>query len=77
MMAAEEVWTEVVSLLLAAGAKIDLQNWVINPRRTCTAKVTVLGLCVCLSVCLSTRVRTLQATRWPMNDTRSFRATKT
>ncbi|CAI8026097.1 Putative ankyrin repeat protein MM_0045 [Geodia barretti] len=27
MMAAEEVWTEVVSLLLAAGAKIDLQNW--------------------------------------------------
>ena len=26
---------------------------VINPRRACAARVTVLGLCVCLSVCLS------------------------
>ena len=25
---------------------------VINPRRACAARVTVLGLCVCLSVCL-------------------------
>ena len=25
----------------------------INPRRACAARVTVLGLCVCLSVCLS------------------------
>ena len=24
----------------------------INPRRACAARVTVLGLCVCLSVCL-------------------------
>ena len=24
----------------------------INPRRACVARVTVLGLCVCLSVCL-------------------------
>ena len=51
MGAAREGWTEVVSLLLAAGAKIDLQNWVINPRCACAAKVAVLGLCV--SVCLS------------------------
>ena len=26
---------------------------VINPRRACAARVTVLGLSVCLSVCLS------------------------
>ena len=25
----------------------------VNPRRACAARVTVLGLCVCLSVCLS------------------------
>ena len=25
----------------------------IDPRRACSAKVTVLGLCVCLSICLS------------------------
>ena len=25
----------------------------INPRRVCAARVTVLGLCVCLSVCVS------------------------
>ena len=31
------------------------QKLVINPRRACAARVTVLGLCVCLclSVCLS------------------------
>ena len=27
----------------------------VNPRRACAARVTVLGLCVCLSVCPSTR----------------------
>ena len=26
---------------------------IFNPRRACAAKVTVLGLCVCVSVCLS------------------------
>ena len=25
---------------------------IINPRRACAARVTVVGLCVCLSVCL-------------------------
>ena len=32
---------------------ITLQGNIINPRRACAARVTVLGLCVCLSVCLS------------------------
>ena len=27
---------------------------VINPRRTCAARVTVLSLCLCLCVCYST-----------------------
>ena len=27
----------------------------INPRRACAARVTVLGLCVCLSVCVSVK----------------------
>ena len=26
---------------------------IVNPRRACAARVTVVGLCVCLSVCLS------------------------
>ena len=33
---------------------------IINPRRACAARVTVLALCVCLSVCLS--VTALEAT---------------
>ena len=37
---------------------------VIKPRCACTARVTVLGLCV--SVCLSTAILTLQATRRPI-----------
>ena len=28
---------------------------IINPRRACAARVTVVVLCVCLSVCLSVR----------------------
>ena len=27
-------------------------SYIINPRRACAARVTVVGLCVCLSVCL-------------------------
>ena len=44
------------------------------PQRACAARVTVLGLSVCLSVCLSTRV---QATRRPMRVTNSFWRTRT
>ena len=53
---------------------------IINPRRTCTARVTVLGLYVglfvCLSVCLSTTILVLQAMRWFMSDTNRFSATR-
>ena len=31
------------------------QSMVINPRRACAARVTVVVLCVCLSVCLSVK----------------------
>ena len=33
----------------------EMHLWIplINPWRTCTVRVTVLGLCVCLSVCVS------------------------
>ena len=41
----------------------------INPRRACAARVTVVVLCVCLSVCLSTTILALQATRRLMSDT--------
>ena len=35
-----------------SGALIAVTSHVINPRRACTVRVTVVGLCVCLSVCL-------------------------
>ena len=47
---------------------------IINPRRACAARVTVVGLCVCLFVCLSTTILALQATRRLMSDTNSFSA---
>ena len=45
---------------------------VVNPRRACAARVTVVGL----SVCLSTTILALQATRRFMSDTNSFSATR-
>ena len=42
---------------------------IINPRRACALRVTVVVLCVCLSVCLSTTILGLQATRRLMSDT--------
>ena len=49
----------------------------INPRRACAARVTVLGLsvCVCVFVCLSTFILELQATKRHVNDTLVFSAT--
>ena len=47
---------------------------VINPRRACAARVTVVVLCVC--VCVSTTILGLQATRRLMSDTSSFGATR-
>ena len=53
----------------------------INPRRACAARVTVVvcvSVClfVCLFVCLSTTILALQATRRLMSDTNSFSATR-
>ena len=48
----------------------------INPRRACAAKVTVVSLCVCLFVCLSRIILPLQATRRLMSDINSFSATR-
>ena len=45
---------------------------VVNPLRACAARVTVVVLCVCLSVCLSATILALQATRRLMSDTNSF-----
>ena len=45
---------------------------VINPRRACAARVTVVVLCVCVS----TTILGLQATRRLMSDTNSFSATR-
>ena len=39
-----------------AGVEVTIANsdtYIINPRCACAARVTVLGLSVCLSVCLS------------------------
>ena len=49
---------------------------IINPRCACAARVTVVVLCVCLSVCLSTTILGLQATRRLMSDTNIFSATR-
>ena len=49
---------------------------VINPRRACAARVTVVVLCVCLFVCLSTTILALRATRRLMSDTNRFSATR-
>ena len=53
---------------------------IINPRRPCEARVTVVVLCgclsVCLSVCLSATILALQATRRLMCDTNSFSVTR-
>ena len=45
---------------------------IINPRRALTARVTVFGLCVCVS----TTILGIQATRRLMSDTNSFSATR-
>ena len=51
----------------------------VNPRRACAARVTVLGLCVCLSVylsvCLLPRFLPPRATNRPKSDTNGFSAT--
>ena len=41
-----------------------------------TARITVIGLCVCVRVCVSESNLALQATRRLMSDTSRFRSTK-
>ena len=48
---------------------------VINPRRACTARVTVVVLSFCLSVCLLPRFLPLRAIRRLITDTNGFSAT--
>ena len=59
--------------------KCVLYREVINPRRACAARVTVLGPSVCLSVCLSVSVSmtilALQAMKGHQSDTNSSSAT--
>ena len=69
---------------IAYVASPALAHVLINPRRACAARVTVVVLCVCpsvcpsvrLSVCLSTTILGLQATRRLMSDTNIFSATR-
>ena len=50
---------------------------VINPRRACAARVTVLGLSVCLSVRPSVRLSlAVQGTGRPMTATNRFRVAR-
>ena len=46
-------------------------NTLVNPRRACAARVTVLGLSFCLSVCLSVRhaILAVRATKSITKDT--------
>ena len=44
-------------------------SFIFNPRRACAARVTVFGLCVCVSVCLSMLI---QARKRLMSDTNIF-----
>ena len=67
--------TELIKLTQLSESGVGLsamKRILINPRRACAARVTVLGL----SVCLSTTILALQATRRLMSDTNSFSATR-
>ena len=55
---------------------MGIPSIVINPRRACAARVTVIVLCVCVCVCVSTTILGLQATMRLMSDTNSFSATR-
>ena len=55
--------------------RLDLDTALVNPRCACAARVTVLGLSVCLSVCLSVRRLAnlaVQGTGRPMTATTAF-----
>ena len=48
---------------------------IIYPRRACAARVTVVVLSFCLSVCLLPRFLLLRATGRPIGDTNGFSTT--
>ena len=48
----------------------------INPRRACAARVTVVGLCVCVSVCLLSHISPLERLFVLKTLSRTQRATK-
>ena len=58
---------------------VEIVVLIINPRRACAARVTVVVLSFCLSVCLSVcllpRFLPLRATRRPISDSNGFSAT--
>ena len=39
------------------------KSCIVNPRRACAARVTVVVLCVCMYVCMSVRTRYSGSTR--------------
>ena len=55
-------------------AMVNVYQYHHHPRRACTARVTLLGLSIC--VCLSTLILALQATRRPISNTSGFRTTQ-
>ena len=54
MVASHNGHVKVVDRLLCNGARVNLQQEVINPRHACAARVTVVChvCCVCVCVCL-------------------------
>ena len=63
-----------LSTLISLEDKSEVKP-IINPWRACAAKVTVLGLCVCVSVCLSPRFLPPRATMRPTRYTSGFSGT--
>ena len=64
--------TKTTKILPPPAPKILVIQYVINPWHTCTATVTVVFLCVCVSVCLWMLISTLQTTKRPMNNSNGF-----
>ena len=58
-------------VLWNATSRVVLVELLVNPRRACAARVTVLGLSFCLSVCLSVRhaILAVRATKSITKDT--------
>ena len=56
---------------MCAYTQVDMHRVnIINPRRTCAARVTVVGsVCVCVCVCVSTQHLTSRMFIHPTNDT--------